>query len=85
MYASKPEMPIDFCTFALKWNVNRWTVAFSNIFSTDIEGINLMLGGAEVDTYPTEAEFIANIIKKGIQDNVLKREDYMQFLQKSHY
>jgi len=39
-----------------------------------------MLGGAEVDTYPTEQEFILNIIKKGIQDGVLKREDYMKFL-----
>jgi hypothetical protein len=39
-----------------------------------------MLGGAEVDSYPTEAEFIVNIIKKGIQDGVLSKEDYVKFL-----
>jgi len=48
--------------------------------STDIEGINLMLGGAEVDTYLTEAEFIVNIIKKGIQNGVLNKDDYLRFL-----
>jgi hypothetical protein len=33
-----------------------------NIASTDIEGVNLMLGGAEVDAYPSEQELILNII-----------------------
>jgi hypothetical protein len=80
LYASKPSLPIDFCTFALKWNKNQWNLAFADIYSTDIEGINLMLGGAEVDTYPTEQEFIVNIIKKGINDGVLKKEDYIKFL-----
>ena len=42
--------------------------------------INLMLGGAEVDAYPTEQEFILSIIRKGIQDGVLKKEDYLKFL-----
>ena len=80
LYASKPNLPIDFCSFSLKWNTNQWNLAFSEIYSTDIEGINLMLGGAEVDTYPTEQEFIMNIIKKGVQDGVLKKEDYIKFL-----
>jgi len=79
MYISKPELPIDFCTFSLKWNENQWNLVFANIFSTDIEGIKVMLGGAEVDTYPTEAEFIVNIIKKGIQSGVLNKEDYIKF------
>ncbi|MDR1022728.1 MAG: hypothetical protein LBL94_05595 [Prevotellaceae bacterium] len=80
LYSSKRNLPIDFCTFSLKWNKNQWHLAFADIFSTDIEGINLMLGGAEVDAYPTEAEFILNIIKKGIQDGVLNKEDYVKFL-----
>jgi hypothetical protein len=54
--------------------------SFSEIYSTDIEGINLMLGGTIVDSYPTEQEFILNIIRKGIQDGVLKKEDYLNFL-----
>jgi len=71
------KLPIDFCTFSLTWNTssNQWNLKFSNIFSTDLEGINLILGGAEVDTYPTEEEFIKNIIKKGIFDGVLKKGD----------
>jgi hypothetical protein len=80
LFTSKSDLPIDFCAFAMKWNIKQWNLAFTNIFSTDIEGINLMLGGAEVDTYPTEAEFIVNIIKKGINDGVLKKEDYIKFL-----
>jgi hypothetical protein len=78
LLSSKLNFPIDFCTFSLKWNQTQWNLIFSNIYSTDIEGINLMLGGAEIDTYPTEAEFILNIIKKGIQDGVLKKDDYLK-------
>ena len=80
LYPSKSELPVDFCTFSLKWNTNQWDLVFSNSYSTDIDGINLMLGGADVDTYPTEQEFILNIIKKGIQDGVLKKEDYVRFV-----
>jgi len=77
LFSSKSKFPIDFCTFSLKWNGLQWDLNFSNIYSTDIEGINLMLGGAEVDDYLTEEDFILNIIKKGIQDGVLKNEDYL--------
>ncbi|MDR0710905.1 MAG: hypothetical protein LBF67_00970 [Prevotellaceae bacterium] len=80
LYVSKPSLPIDFCAFSLKWNRKQWNLAFSNIYSTDVEGINLMLGGAEVDAYPTEQEFIVSIIKKGIQDGVLDRNKYAKFL-----
>jgi hypothetical protein len=80
LYSSKSNLPIDFCTFSLKWNNPQWNLQFSKIFSTDIEGINLMLGGAEVDSYPTEQEFILNIIRKGIHDGVLKKEDYVKFI-----
>ena len=76
LFSSITNLPIDFCTFSLKWETNQWNLTFADIFSTDIEGINLMLGGTEVDAYLTEAEFIVNIVKKGIQNGVLNKEDY---------
>jgi len=80
LHASNINLPIDFCTFSFKWDIYQWNLEFSSIYSTDIEGISLMLGGAEVDTYLTEAEFIVNIIKKGIQNGVLNKEDYVKIL-----
>lgn len=65
-----PDFPVDFCSFELKWKDNRWGLEFNNIKSTTIEGINLIIGGAKVDEYPTEEEFIRNIIKKGLADGV---------------
>lgn len=69
---SNPNIPVDFCTFKLVWdNKSSWQLAFDEIYSTSIEGINLMLGGATVNEYLTEEEFIDNIIKKGIADGQL--------------
>lgn len=65
-----PDFPVDFCSFDLKWKDNRRGLEFNNIKSTTIEGINLIIGGAKVDEYPTEEEFIRNIIKKGLADGV---------------
>lgn len=65
-----PDFPVDFCSFDLKWKDNRWGLEFNNIKSTTIKGINLIIGGAKVDEYPTEEEFIRNIIKKGLADGV---------------
>lgn len=75
-------LPIDFCCFCLKWNIklNSWNLQYDSIYSTDIEGINLMLGGAEPDTYPSEQDFIQNIIKKGIADGVFQKEDYVKII-----
>jgi hypothetical protein len=53
---------------------------FAGIESTDIEGINLMLGGATVEEYLTEEEFIQNIIKKGVADEILNKNDYLEYL-----
>jgi hypothetical protein len=80
LYFSKPELPVDFCTFSLEWANTQYSLKFKDIYSTDLEGINLILGGAEVEDYPTEAEFIVNIIKKGISDGVLNKEEYGRFL-----
>ena len=75
---SNPSLPVDFCTFKLMWNDthNAWKMCFDNIVSTDLEGINLILGGSDVDLYPTEEEFILNIVKKGISDGIFDNETY---------
>lgn len=71
---SNPKYPIDFCTFKLNWNGSEWHLVFDKIRSTTIEGINTILGGAPVNEYPTENEFIESITKKGIADGILKLE-----------
>ncbi|MGN0219989.1 MAG: NotI family restriction endonuclease [Muribaculaceae bacterium] len=67
---SNPILPVDFCSFDLRWKGKRWKLEFDNIKSTSIDGINRIIGGAKVDEYPTEEEFIRNIIKKGLADGV---------------
>lgn len=67
---SNPDFPVDFCSFGLRWKDNKWELEFDNIKSTTIEGINRIIGGAKVDEYPTEKEFIRNIIKKGLADSI---------------
>lgn len=69
-----PQYPVDFCSFKLVQNgALDWTLAFDNIKSTTIEGVNLIIGGANVSEYPTVEEFIENILKKGINDGILKK------------
>lgn len=76
------EMPVDFCTFQMIWDTNQniWGLAFDEIVSADIDGINRMLGGAAVEMYLTEEEFIANIIRKGVADKILNKNDYLEYL-----
>jgi hypothetical protein len=75
------KLPIDFCTFKMNWNdtQNIWGLEFDAIASTDVDGINRMLGGVPVHTYPTENEFIENIIRKGIADQVLDKRQYSNY------
>lgn len=69
-----PKYPVDFCTFKLAWKEGKeWTLVFDQIRSTTIDGINLIIGGANVSEYLTEGDFIGNIVKKGISDGVLQR------------
>lgn len=63
-------LPVDFCTFSLEFESDKWKLSFDKIYSTSIEGINKMLGGAPVDEYPSEDDFIQNIKRKGISDGV---------------
>lgn len=73
--------PVDFCSFDLQWERDRWSLEFDNIKSTTIEGINRILGGASENEYPTEEEFIRNIIKKGLSDGVFTNNPRLkQFL-----
>lgn len=75
--SSNASSPVDFCSFSLLSDDNNyWQLKFDQIQSTTIAGIDLMLGGASVNEYPTEEEFIANIIRKGISDSVLESNQY---------
>ena len=65
-----PEYPVDLCSFGLHWNGSKWTLSFDNIKSTTIDGINRIIGGANINEYPTEEEFMKNIIKKGLSDGI---------------
>jgi len=82
LYHSQKEMPIDFCTFKIDWDANndKWKLIFDCIYSTDVEGINLMLGGTKVEEYLTEDEFIVNIIRKGVADRILDKTIYAKYL-----
>lgn len=79
---SDSTLPVDFCIFKLNWDEVQvsWKMEFDNIVSTDIEGINLILGGAGVDDYLTEQDFIKNIIKKGIHDGIFDKITYSKFV-----
>lgn len=71
------DFPVDFCTFSLKWmNDTAWSLVFNDIKSTTIDGINRIIGGADVSEYLTVQEFIGNIMKKGINDGVLSNNVY---------
>lgn len=56
--------PIHFCTFSLQWTNDKWAFNFVERVSTDIDGINKILGGALSDEYPSVDKFIENIERK---------------------
>jgi len=67
--------PIHFCTFRLDWNemTSKWDLVFNEKVSTDLEGVNRILGGAGKERYLTQDQFKANIFKKGIIDGVFRQ------------
>ena len=68
-----PTKPIDFCMFRLDWESdNEWHLIFDSIKSSTVEGIDRILGGAAAEDYPSEEEFVTNIIRKGVADGILK-------------
>lgn len=75
------DYPIDFCTFSLSWiEERRWSLVFDKIRSTTIEGINRIIGGADVSEYLTVQKFVGNIVKKGIADGILSNNSYTRSL-----
>ena len=64
---------VHFMTYSLKWNetANRFEMYHNRWVSTDLEGVNRILAGANANDYLTEAEFLANAIRKGKEDGVL--------------
>lgn len=65
-------LPVDFCTFKLNWTGTAWSLSFDNIYSTSLAGINRIIGGAVQDEYLTVEEFKLNILRKGMQDGIIK-------------
>lgn len=59
------EDPIHFCTYKMVWQDTKWVLAFDEIVSTDLDGINRILGGADREHYPTVEDFKRNIMRKG--------------------
>lgn len=58
--------PIHFVTFGMTWeSVGGWKLRHNGSFSTDLEGVNLILGGATAEDFPTEQNFMGNIYSKG--------------------
>ncbi|MBR1401759.1 MAG: hypothetical protein IJ562_09335 [Prevotella sp.] len=64
--------PVDFCVFSLSWFGDRWGLEFKDIYSTTIEGIETIIGGAPEEKFPTVEEFKEKILKKGISDRLLR-------------
>lgn len=64
--------PIHFCTFKMKWEEVKWVLEFNEIVSTDLEGINRILGGSHRDNYPSIDDFKQSILKKGKTDGVFR-------------
>lgn len=56
--------PVHFCTFRLIWKNDAWEFEFAEKVSTNIEGINKILGGSLSEHYPTTEDFIQNITRK---------------------
>lgn len=62
--------PVHFCTFKMNWDDSKWVLDFHEIVSTDLEGINRILGGSHSDNYPSVEDFKASILRKGKNDGV---------------
>jgi Restriction endonuclease NotI len=61
---AKDSDPIHFCTFKMVWNETKWDLVFAEKLSTDVEGINKILGGALAQDYLSVTTFMDNISRK---------------------
>ena len=66
------EDAIHFVTFRMEWDADagRWRLAYHSALSTDTEGINRIIAGAETREFPSEADFRDNIYAKGVRSGV---------------
>jgi len=64
------EDEIHFMTFNMFWENKGWKLKHHRSVSTNLEGINKILGGAHKEHYPTEQDFKDNIYVKGKRDGI---------------
>ncbi|SET74426.1 Restriction endonuclease NotI [Natronincola peptidivorans] len=62
---------IHFMTYSMHWKDGKWDLSFNEKVSTNLEGINKILGGANKDNYLTDTDFIKNIVAKGKTNGIL--------------
>lgn len=64
---------LHFMTYSLRWNEkdNKFDMYHDRWVSTDLEGVNKILAGANSSDYLTEEKFLRNTIRKGKEDDVL--------------
>lgn len=63
---ARDEDTIHFVTFGMNWGGEAsWELVHNGSLSTDLEGVNRILGGAMVEEFPTEEAFKGNIYSKG--------------------
>lgn len=67
------EDPIHFLTYKIIWNdeKRKFELCHSGWKSADLQGINTILAGANLNKYLTPEEFISNIEAKGKADGIL--------------
>lgn len=65
---------IHFMTYRLQWNEKekKFELAESRQVSTDLNGINKILAGANPGQYLTQDKFLENAVKKGREDGAIK-------------
>ena len=61
---------IHFVTFSMDWQGTEWRLNHSGSYSTDLAGINKILGGAMTEDFPGEDTFRSRIYSKGKNDGV---------------
>lgn len=70
MNQSHVDNEIHFVSFKMKWSETKWVLAYHRSISTNLEGINRILGGANSEYYPSEQEFMQNVYSKGRANEV---------------
>ena len=61
---------IHFCMYKMVWLEDKWILKFDKALSTNLEGVNRILGGADSNRYPSVNDFKNSILRKGKNDGV---------------